>query len=274
MEVTGDRMLIEWDNGEKIYTSVKLQTNIIMNMEIEWHREVPKGTSSRRVPSFYGTEFSGLKPEDFKTNVEGTHWRSRDQLGGAVSKAILSGRLRIDSWATYRVPEVQWADRDTFKSDRPWEQAKFVASIDASVLSFGFYIERQPKVGDVKEHWNNWIRWLKTNDAWLLEVATEKCLQFFSPNASQNVFKGRLLPREGNWVLDLDGSIRNTTAYAFFSTLPETGWLGVVLGRHLPRDTAVVRAAWVAEDIADVFTKLMPMYEACISRTRQTRAAR
>jgi len=143
-EISGDRILIEWDTGEKRYTSVKLQTTIIKNMEMEWNILSTNNNKKKslHVPASFGTEFSGLKAEDFKTNVGGTHWRSREQLGGAIAKAIVSEKALMNSWATYREPRIQWADKRNYKADKAWEQAKFWASIDASELTFGFYIER------------------------------------------------------------------------------------------------------------------------------------
>lgn len=268
-EISGDEMLIEWDTGEKRLTSVKQQTSIIKNMEMEWEMSNSNKIKAKslRVPASYGIEFSGLKDKDFKTNVEGTHWRSREQLGGAVAKAIIAERALINSWATYREPNIQWADKRNYKVDKAWEQAKFWVSINTKELTLGFYIEREPKLDDVRDHWNMWISWIKDKDEWLRKVAIEKNLEFFSKDGSINCFEGRLIPQEKGWSSDFLTNLRQSSAYAVFSNLPETGWIGVVLGKRFEKDIVISRAANIANDIAEVFSKLMPMYEACISKT-------
>lgn len=265
-EISGDSMLIEWETGEKIYTTIRRQSDIIRNMELDWELENAKKSENRtfRVPVSYGTKFTGLKNDDFKTNVAGTHWRSREQLGGAVAKAFLTETALMDSWATYREPSVQWADKKKYSAEKAWVQAKFWASLDASGMTFGFYIERDPRLSETRKHWENWINWIKGKDEWLRQAAIEKNLEFFPLGASLNEFKEWLFPNEQGWSSDLNKDSNALSAYDAFSKFPGAQWIGVVLGKRFAKDYVVSRGAGIADEIADVFNKLMPMYEACI----------
>jgi hypothetical protein len=72
-------MLIRYlDSGEEFESKIDVQARILQN--IHWDEQMAreeKEAAEARYQQGYGDEFTGLIPSDFKTNVEGTTWRSR-----------------------------------------------------------------------------------------------------------------------------------------------------------------------------------------------------
>ena len=92
-------------------------------------------------------QFQGFKPEDFKDNVEGTSWRKKGQLGGALT-AQLRERCGVafKSVPIYRTPELyvvpedHW--KDILKAAQGYPRCKLLVRADAQGLRFGFYVRR------------------------------------------------------------------------------------------------------------------------------------
>jgi len=147
LSIAGDAMRIRWDDtGEEIETTSASQAKIIdyiVRERAESTRKARSGASSQ-----YGKSFVGLRECDFSGSPTGTHWRSREQLGGAVSNLLEQNGLFLQSWSIYRQAIVHWADV-THRSQEPaCYQAKLAAFMGPADLRCGFYVERSDKVED------------------------------------------------------------------------------------------------------------------------------
>ena len=162
LEIRGDMMRIRWDTGEEIQTDVKGQLKVLRNMEREF--EASTRGPTRRVPRCYGELFTGMTESDFSRDVTGTHWRAREQLGGAVVKHIASS-FPMNSWAIYKRAQVHWASRDRYPKHDAWFQAKFAASVNEERMWAGFYVERSSESDDPSEDWDNFLAWLEASDS-------------------------------------------------------------------------------------------------------------
>ncbi len=91
LDEADDRMLIRYtENGEEVETSISLQGRIWQNMNWEDEEETrKKAREEARHQHGYGVDFGGLADSDFKTNTEGTTWRSRRGLAGRVAQLLL-----------------------------------------------------------------------------------------------------------------------------------------------------------------------------------------
>lgn len=102
-----DVMLIRHiDTGEEIESTVTVQSPIWQNMQ--WEREEEERHQAAVEAGYqkgYGRDFTGLYDSDFKTNTEGTTWRSRASLAGRVSQLLSADTLyTFVSWAIYGWP--------------------------------------------------------------------------------------------------------------------------------------------------------------------------
>ena len=91
------------------------------------------------MPRSFGEFFRGFEPRDFATDVTGTHWRSREQLGGAVTR-LLHVDEPYNSWSIYGRPEVHWASVARYPVKAPWLPTKFFAQVNSDQILFGLYV--------------------------------------------------------------------------------------------------------------------------------------
>lgn len=263
------RMVIKWKNGEEIESPMELQKRIIRNMQLE---KLPfkNQTDAKRkstLPKKHGSKFVGLKESDFKENVNGTTWRSRNCLGGAVSRLIYSKDHSIKSWAISRIPEVQWADVDHRKKTPANTQAKFYANISDTVLKYGFKIERSNKIDDLNHNWKTFVAWLKLdkNEEWLNNVckSNELILIVSEHDLNDHLSEIEIETNKDVWVLK-KGKKEITSLYNFLSELSENRWIELSIIKTLKKDKVVSKQAMISEKIASLFEVLMPLYEVSI----------
>ncbi len=262
----GDKMVIQWEDGEKVETSVEFQRRIIDGMRFEKkvkeEKKLPpkKKSSSRKV-----SKFKGLSEGDFKNNITKTKWRGRPALGGAVTQKLDSDRYTFNSWAVYRIPSVHWADaahRDS--SEDIWRQAKFFAQVDEHSLFYGFYIERPDDKGLESQEWKHFLEWLKNpeNEGWLKTIAEGNGLLIFD---KENRFEGTIEAVKGEWKRRREDEEEDLDSlYAFIDRLPEEHWLNLQIAKRIKKEEALERKEKIADDISSLFMVLMPLYEASV----------
>ena len=265
LSIEGDRLAIRWDTGEEATTSVNLQAKVLRNME----RELLAGATKKGylAPRSYGELFRGLRAEDFTGDVTGTHWRSREQLGGAVTR-MLTVSEPFDSWSIYKRAEVHWASVARRKLVHSLFQTKYFVRIDTEVLLHGLYFERSDDRNQNQDDWRKFLAW--TGDAencrWLHRVILQTGAAFTNPYPEQpgQCFYGQLVALENGCFRHEADSASEFDAPAlsgFLENLRSDLWLNLVISRAIPRDDAVARGAGIGSAIGGFFNALLPIYE-------------
>lgn len=265
ISIDGDEMVIRWDTGEQITTPIEAQARFIRNMEKEL-AEAAGAKRRFRVPKSFGELFVGLKSEDFSEDVTGTHWRSREQLGGAVTQ-LLNFSEPFNSWSIYKRPEVHWASVDRYARLPAWLQIKFFARVSTDDLHFGLYVERADNLEDDCSDWLRFLAWAEeaNNCGWLLRTMHATGAQLTNPyeHASNQAFTG-VVSALGNghfrWETENPSEIAAAELSGFLKALPDDRWLNMVIGRRLGRDEAINAGASIAGTIANFFNTLEPIY--------------
>ena len=262
VDISDDRMTIRWDSGETRETDIKGQLKVIRNMEREF--EAAKDAKRGHVPRFYGELFTGLKECDFSEDVAGTHWRSREQLGGAVASHVAAD-FAIDSWAIYHRPEVHWADRARYPKRDAWIQAKFAAVAGPQKLWVGFYVERSNEQEADRKDWNRFATWLREGgeDA-LAQIVADHDLGIRDQKGDKDgAFSGTITRENGCWIHATDGQSTSVASLAaFLDEVPNDRWLDLIIKHDFMKDSAIGRGAEIKTDIGKIFTALLPVYEA------------
>jgi hypothetical protein len=268
ISIAGDRMVIKWDTGEPIETDVKGQHRVLQNMEQEFQLANVK-PGSRHVPKYYGELFKGMQDSDFQDDVTGTHWRSREQLGGAVAQFI-DAPFPVDSWSIYHRPEVHWADRSRYPTKSAWLQAKFVTVASKRGLWAGLYVERSDKPEDDRSDWNRFLDWLiNGGEVVLAQIAGERGLIIKDVSADpDSSFFGWIAHTEGQWKLHRPNEepILIPDLHSFLSGLRQDEWLDLVILKEFAKADAIAQGAAIAADIGRLYSALLPAYEAAIGR--------
>ncbi len=271
LSIQRDAMVIQWENGESIETTVSFQRRIQERRRWERQRRekltAASKTKSRRGARKTGSAFEGFRPEDFKKTISRTPWRSRSQFGGAVTSRLQSSRLNFNSWAAKRRNEVYWADVDHWKAKPVDYPAKFFVRADESTLSWGFYIERADAERKASPDWEAFRHWLndQENDQWLCGVAREQELQIY--DAHQRTFGGIIKPQNDIWLVD-EGDAKNEEGQlgAIVASWPASTWVDLMIAKRITKEEAIERGQELAADVAALIGFLFPLYEASVSR--------
>ncbi len=268
LSIQRDAMVIKWESGESIETTVSFQRRIQERRRWERQMREKKAAASsskarRAAGRKPGSTFEGFHPEDFKKTISRTPWRSRSQFGGAVTSRLQSSRLKFNSWAAKRRNEVHWADSNHWKTKTVDYPAKFFARADLDTLAWGFYIERPETGRNASPDWQTFLTWLRNddNDNWLREVAREQGLVVY--DAHQRSFDGLLEPQEEQWrVSNSTGSDTGGRLAAIIDSWPSETWLDLMIAKRISKEEALERGQEVAADAAHLFGHLFPLYEA------------
>ncbi len=266
LSIAGDAMRVRWDSGEEADTEISFQTKILRNMERELAAPT-SGKARRSSPVWFGENFTGLRVEDFSNDVTGTHWRSREQLGGAVTRLLLSTEP-FNSWSIYKRPEVHWASIARYQTEHSRLLAKFFARLRTDDVFYGLYIERSDDPTKNRDDWMKFCRWMEQPGycRWLHETlrVTNAVLTQPYEAPKDRAFDGSVSATDEHFVHE-SGTKTRTIAIddfpAFIAALPEDKWLNFVIAKQIPRDAAIAEGAHIASVLANFFNVLLPVYE-------------
>jgi hypothetical protein len=266
-----DSMDIRWENGEEIDTPIALQRRIIERMqfekEMEEAKKAQKAKKAKSSASKGGKKFNGLEVSDFTNSVSKTTWRGRGQIGGAVATRMKSKQFKFNSWAVLRKPEVNWLDIDRQKQGEVKRQAVFYARVEEKALFFGLHIPLSDQGNADENDWTVFMKWLEKgeNSAWLAKQCNAHAL--YLSDLSQKGFKGRLEPKDDQWVRTVGEKKEIVESLRGF--LDEAGKatsLSLRVEKTVKKENALKKKQDVAADIAALFESLMPLYVAIATR--------
>ncbi len=265
LSIDGDHLAIRWDTGEEAITSVELQAKVLRNME----RELLAGSTKKgyQAPRSYGELFRGLRAEDFTGDVTGTHWRAREQLGGAVTKTLTASEP-FDSWSIYRRAEVHWASIARRRLVSTLLQTKFFVRITSEALLHGLYFERSDDRNENQDDWRRFLVWAENPDncQWLHRTVLRTGAAFTNPYPEQRgqCFYGDLVALEnGSFRYEADPpSVFEASALpTFLRNFRDDLWLNLIISRTISRDEAIAQRAGIGSTIGEFFNTFLPVYE-------------
>ena len=261
-----DTLCICWESGEEVTTTVALQNRIIERIQRERALIRGKRGGKCKQPKLpeYVTKFEGLKEDDFSKDVAGATWRHYDSLGSAVAVRLNSDKFDIASWPRYGLSAIYWADFDHRRHNDFRLQAKFFARLDENCLYYGLCIGGSNQTMDAKDDWNAFIAWLRDpkNESWFNRVVSEQDFSIY--DIKEEAFFGIITSAGGKWRLSDKGQEQEIESLADFLdglTNNSTG-VDLQIAKNVEKDKVVTCGAEIAEDIAQLFEMLMPLYEA------------
>lgn len=266
LSVKGDKMDIRWENGEEMTCDVRIQRRIQERRRWEKKRraQMAEAKNKSKGAAREARPFTGLAPEDFKDKISRTPWRSRQQLGGAVTRLLRPSRPRINSWAGKRRNAVHWADAGHWKARQGGCHLKLSARADAATFLWGLSFERAlPGATGSSIEWRAFEQWLaqENNEQRLQATALESGLNLF--DVSQPASLELLKVVDKGWVA-VEG--KKERAFESFgdavAALPDAVSKEMILASRLPKKDAVDRGREIVSDIAELFHLLLPVYNA------------
>ncbi len=276
VELEGSRMTIRYSDGQTIETTIEQQARIWQNIQTEARREKPILVQQLHEPRrrYMGMEFRGLQEHDFKEGVGGTCWRARKSLGGLLAQRMSDiGPYTFESYVVYRRPEVHIARPEYYHTDTKWQEAKFVFYLNSRSATYGFYVEKNNGPMDGAWHWLSFLGALKNNEALQGEIQAAMC--------QQQLYWGIYVPDDGGLIAKVwaeqsglkwegkgkeqeDSDISWTQFVERLSTLETNKWCDLYLYAQMDKEIALAAGVRLAEQVADVYQALLPLYEASI----------
>jgi hypothetical protein len=266
ISIDKDEMVIRWESGEEISTAIELQRRIQeRRMREKLFQEAKhRAAKSGKKAGGKGAVFTGFQPDDFKKSATGTKWRGRGQLGGAVTKRLSDSRLDFNSWAYGHNPEMHWFDIAHRRKEGSEYQAKFFVRVDAQFLYYGFYVVRTGQTDQTEKDWSAFYEWLQhqDNDQMLQKMVDEQQLTVHDRN--RPAF-GQLLSKDGAWHVEIGEKQASVDMLiAHFESVPAADGIDLEVFRKINKDEAVAREVNIADDIAELFMAIMPLYRAVL----------
>ena len=269
ISIDNEEMLIRWEHGEEIRTEIDLQRRIQARRqrerdEIEAQANAAKNRAGKRTASKAPQVFGGFQPSDFKNSAAQTNWRGRNQLGRAVIRNLPKTRFDFSSWAYAQKPEMHVAHKEHYTRNRNGDQALFFVRLDPVSLVYGFCAGRPDSSSGDSKDWDTFAAWLmqQENDHMLQGLAATHNLAVYDRIRPRS---GVLLPFEDGWQIERGEKSQEMDMLAgCIDFLPAKGSVSMEIARTVEKSEVVVRGKDIAEDIAEVFALLMPLYEAAV----------
>jgi hypothetical protein len=267
LSISPPKMQIQYEDGSQSTADIAIQERIWERIQHELalaQQEYERRTRVNR-PAI---TFSGLTEGDFKGNVTGTNWRSREGLAGLVSQQLsdMSG-IGFTSCAIYRRPQffVYPPHLPMFNQAEGVKLPKFVVQLSSEAMLYGFYIEKSDEVMD--SHW----RWPV-----LLNLLSDAKWQ---EKLGQTMADGQL-----SWMWRTEEKIGETGQYRLspltvissfgqgsefgsladladhLHGLPEKQWCNLFLAKTMDKPEAIELGDRVARPISRTFNALTPFY--------------
>jgi len=239
LSIKKNDMVIRWESGEEIQTTVELQTTIQARRQWEQLQaeikaaEAKKGSKSSKA----GGKFTGFQAGDFKSSAARTNWRGRAQLGGAVTQRIEASRLAINSWAYSTKSELHWQDANRRKADEDGTAARFFVRLDSEGMIFGFLAYRPGEPEDDGSDWQRFADWMGSEEGQGVIASLTDAHQLTMANSA------------GSPVKKMEDADNQFQIYA-----------------RVAKDAALKKEAAIADDIAALFSAMIPLYRAAIGR--------
>lgn len=268
LEINPPDMRIRYTDGREQTVSIVIQARIWRRLQETPPFPPAPRNRSRTASGRRAASFEGLLASDFKDNVTGTHWRSREGLGGLVTSRLsaLTGK-EYASLAVYRQSECYiYAPRLPIGTKAEGVKVpKLLIELSPRDLRYGLYIEKSDAAMDDSWYWPHFLE--------LLEE--ERWQQSLERAMDQHAFSWRVeMVRQdvnGNYAPAGELTVSAFTPEAccpsfgafvdYLRTLPTDQWCNLYFVATLSKEQALAKGISVAEVIAEALAALSPMYD-------------
>jgi hypothetical protein len=273
LEIKPPNMRIRYADGREQTVSIALQTRIWRRLQAPPPPPPTKRGRSRAASDRRGASFLGLLDSDFKDNVTGTHWRSREGLGGLVTKRLcsLTGK-EYTSWAIYRRPECFiYAPHLPMRNRAEGVKLpKLLVELSPRDVRYGLYIEKSDEAMDDTWYWPCFLE-LLAEERWQqsLERVMDQHQLHWRVDVEQQDADGTYAPAGELTASAFTPEAPFPTFAAFVDylrTLPADQWCNLFLIATLSKQQALIQGIAVAETIAETLAALSPMYLELVRR--------
>lgn len=267
LSISPPKMQIQYLKGSKSAINIKIQARIWDRIQTE--RAIAKEEQQRRKKaSRLSITFLGLEEGDFKENVAGTTWRSRQSLGGLVSQHLsdINGN-EFHSIAIYRRPQffVYPPKLPMNNQEEGVKLPKFVVQLNSERLLYGFYIEKSDEPMGSAWYWLRFLN-LLSEEVWqenLENIMIERELQWILRLEERNSTSDTYVPSNEIIIPPFAKSPEFSSFsefVAYLRTLPSQQWCNLFIAKTMAKNEAIELKEKVSQPISHTFNALVPMF--------------
>jgi hypothetical protein len=152
-----------------------------------------------------------------------------------------------------------------------FKKAKFNFRLNETEARYSLYIEKSDKEMDASWEWNNFLKALQNPE---ITVYLEQLMAQFNLHFYIETWKEGAKTLQSQFEVIYEGSLtyiegeeRRTITWnelvRMLEAVPESNWCDVNLGCVMPKNEAIAGGAEIANSVVDVYTSLIPLYDAC-----------
>lgn len=273
------RMIIRYvDSGDEVETSIKIQSRIWQNLRWEYEEERKQRKESEvQYHKNYGADFTGLQPTDFKTNTEGTTWRSRQSLAGSVAVMLTDKSKEIGymytfiSWAIYRWQVAFLTHLENYNMaayEMGTRKIKYTVEVDNDYIYYGLYIEKSNGPMDFHWDWTRLIPKLKERKDLRknIEQAESEGIRFIGRKSKGtetfHFSNGLYAGATSIWNEENPSQLPIEKRLEMIEEAPNDYWAEIYLIGMMPKTAAIGMGEKIVDEIAGKMALLLPIYKA------------
>jgi hypothetical protein len=292
LAIAGDRMTIRYEPGGTLTTNVHIQARIWENIQLERQvaqaeerqrqaqeaRAVSRKRSAQARRAARKPAFDGLQKGDFGPKPRGIAWSDRQELGKALAKELnRSPGSGFISQIVPRRPKLHIARSEDYDRKALERNAAFFVIVEEEGVSYGFRVGKPAGKGKTKGPWSSFLAALEEDveARQRMQSAMEAHGLSLDVYATQTGYGrvGRITVQGRGFLWEHETAEQAMSQKMSWEQLVEY-LQGVAPGKRcnlylqkqISPDTALKAGAGIVGEIAAVFGKLVPLYDASVGR--------
>jgi hypothetical protein len=291
-EIEGDRMVIRYEDGQTLVTSVRIQARIWENIQFEHQmamaeerkrlaaeeRKAARLRAARAKREKAKPKFAGFEESDFEPKKRGLAWSTRKQLGKVLAYELTeSAEGKFGHWIVPRRSKLEVGRQGSFNTENREINASFLVAAEEEGLSFGLNVGKPGGRSKAAWPWRALIDKLtrtKTLSKTLHEALTEHNLQIDVWAMTKSYGQVARITAEGEGFLwqqedaeqEVTRKMNGKELAEYLKSVTPTKRCELHVRKQFTVKTALKAGPRISVEILKVIEALMPVYDASVSK--------
>ncbi len=290
--IDGDRMMIRYEGGQTLDTTVHIQARIWENIQFEHQmamaeerkrlaveeRKAARRRAARAKRERARPKFSGFEESDFVPRKRGLSWKTRNELGRMLAYELTQQvEGAFAHWIVPRRSQVHVALKDKYDKEDRETNAAFLVAADEDGLSYGFTVGKPAGRSKAAWPWRALTDDLENRESLsqaLHEALEENDLQIDVWAMKKSFTQVARITAEGKGFLreyqdaeqEVSEKMNGEELAAYLKSVAPTKRCALHVRKRLSPKGAVDAGATVSQEILTVLKALMPIYDVSVAK--------
>jgi hypothetical protein len=291
-EIEGDRMVIRYEDGQTLVTSVRIQARIWENIQFEHQmamaeerkrlaaeeRKAARLRAARAKREKAKPKFAGFEESDFEPKKRGLAWSTRKQLGKVLAYELTeSAEGKFGHWIVPRRSKLEVGRQGSFNTENRETNASFLIAAGEEGLSFGFNVGKPAGRSKAAWPWRALVDRLtktKTLPKTLQAALAEHDLQIDVWAMKKSYKQVARITAEGERFLwqqedaeqEVTREMNGEELAEYLKSVAPTKRCELHVRKRLPVKKALKAGPKISGEILKVLEALMPLYDDSVAK--------